>query len=370
MNAIPVRYIDNNGLLQSACADLSQSSTVAVDTEFFRETTYYPIPALVQLFAKEVVYVVDCLTIDNWQPLITLFEDLSVTKVLHSCSEDMEVFYRLLATLPRPVIDTQIAAAIAGLGFSLGYQNIVKQILNEQVDKEQTRSNWLRRPLSSAQIQYAANDVIWLPRVWEHLQSTLNDQGRLNWCEQDCSRLLDVPVPSLLPADFAYLRLKSAWRLSGVELHILRALCTWRENLAQTLDVPRSRVITDACALEISRRRPSSLTHLKHIEQLRDASRAEYGDEIIAIIERAASDDASEWPDALSDRSEPEFKRKLKLLKGLVEQQAKALSLPPEILGRKRELEKILESPTSSEVLQGWRAELLGSKIAEIVSVA
>ena len=359
-------YVESDSELKDACALLLQQDCVAVDTEFFRETTYYPVAAIIQLYAGVNIYIVDCLTIEDWEPLRLLFISKDCLKLLHSCSEDLEIFRLILECEPDYFIDTQIAAAIAGHGFSVGYQNLVAKLLNVEIDKEQTRSDWLQRPLSAKQIHYAANDVRWLIHVWRHLKVELEQAGRLAWCFQDCDGLLNLPLTADDFNDNAYLRVKAAWRLDAEQLNILKQLCSWREDIAQQKDVPRSRIISDACAIELAIKQPKDEQGLLRLQQLRGAARRAYGQTIIMEINAASAISQELWPSVLVDKSAPLFRRKLKLLKTLIADEARIHSLPPEILGRKKELELFLASPETSLLTQGWRGEILKDKISKI----
>jgi len=366
MDDTKIAYIDSNEGLKQACEHLIQRECIAVDTEFFRETTYYPIAAIIQLYAGDDIYIVDCLTIEKWEPLKELFTSDKCLKLLHSCSEDLEIFRLLLGCEPSYLIDTQIAAAIAGHGFSIGYQNLVYVLLDIEVDKEQTRSDWLQRPLSQKQIQYAANDVRWLIDVWQRLKADLEQAGRIAWCFQDCDALLSSAQLNDDVIDKAYLRVKAAWRLNAGQLNTLKALCSWREEVAQSEDVPRSRVISDACAIELATRQPTNLEDLHRLEQLRGGSRRHYGEVIINQVKQSLESESDVWPEALADKSAPPFRRKLKLLKSLIADEARIHSIPPELLGRKKELERFLEAPEASLLVRGWRGEILREKILKI----
>ncbi len=367
MDQAKVCYIDNNQALNLACEQLAKHKVIAVDTEFFRETTYYPVAALIQLFAGEDIYIVDCLTIDDWSSLAALLSKPDCVKLLHSCGEDLEIFRLLLGCEPSPIVDTQIAAAIAGYGFSVGYQNLVSTVLDIDIDKEQTRSDWLQRPLSEKQIHYAANDVRWLLGVWQKLKYELEASDRLPWCLQDCEALLNVADFSGVFLDKAYLRVKSAWRLTTQQLNVLKHICAWREEVAQVSDVPRSRVISDACAMELAQRQPIELSGLYRLQQLRSSSRREHGNAIVELIVRANAMPSDQWPTPLADKSAAPFRQKLKQLKSIVADEAKEHNLPPELLGRKKELELFLESPESSIVMRGWRGDILREKIAKLM---
>jgi len=272
----------------------------------------------------------------------------------------------LLGIEPYPIVDTQIAAAFAGLGYSLSYQNLIASVLQIEIDKEQTRSDWLQRPLTEKQIQYAANDVRWLPQAWLLMQEQLKKLGRLAWCLEDCESLYNGECHPDDNFDSFYLRLKSAWRLSRQELHVLRALCAWREELAQQKDVPRSRIINDACALELAQRQPKEFNHFYRLQELRSSSRKTYGEEILALIVRATQSPSSEWPDQLMDKSAPSYRKKLKRIKAMTVEVAEAHQLPPEIVARKKQLEEVIESGSTNS-LQGWREGLLQTKIIDIL---
>lgn len=366
MEDAKIVYVESNSELKDACALLLQQDCVAVDTEFFRETTYYPVAAIIQLYAGVDIYIVDCLTIEDWEPLRALFTSNECLKLLHSCSEDLEIFRLILECEPYYFIDTQIAAAIAGHGFSVGYQNLVAKLLDIEIDKEQTRSDWLQRPLSQKQIHYAANDVRWLIDVWRHLKLELEQAGRLAWCFQDCEGLLNAPQMTDDFNDNAYLRVKAAWRLDAEQLNVLKELCSWREDIAQQKDVPRSRIISDACAVELATKQPQDNEALLRLQQMRGGTRREHGQTIVLKIKDALAINHELWPGVLADKSAPLFRRKLKLLKNLIADEARIHSLPPELLGRKKELELFLESPEASLLTRGWRGEILEEKIAKI----
>ena len=308
---------------------------------------------------------VDCFDINDWQPLKTLFLNTGIVKLLHSCSEDIEVFQCLLQTQPSPVVDTQLAAAMAGMGFSIGYSSLIKNLLDVEIDKEQTRSDWLRRPLSERQIHYAANDVYWLPAAWSKLESLLQQKDRLSWCLQDCAKLVAQDEISDDDGLDFYKRLRGIWRLNSKELNVVRALCAWREKQARADNVPRGRILSDANIIELSRRAPSTIQQLEKLDGLRLSKHRQFDQIICEIIAEAIAADPTSWPKKLLDRTAPAFKAQIKTLKALVEKEAEAHEIPPELLGRKKELEKYIENPESSEIARGWRGVLLLDKIAQ-----
>ena len=230
------QLIESDAALKSALAEATDSSVVAVDTEFMRRNTFYPQVALVQLCFGEKALLVDPLTITDTSPLAELLTDPGVIKVLHSASEDLEVFSRWLGVLPEPLFDSQRAAALLDLGFGMGYSALVKQICSVDLPKGETRSDWLQRPLTESQCEYAAQDVAWLLPVWRHLQGLCSEQGKEGWVLADGRDA----VATYNAAGNDYLkRMKTAWKLDARQLATLMAVCSWREDTARRRDKDR-----------------------------------------------------------------------------------------------------------------------------------
>src|SRR5690606_30471169 len=244
MSAGALTYIDDNVSLARHCEQWAQAPLLALDTEFVRETTFYPIPGLLQLGIQGAQFLIDPLTIDDWAPLQSLFA-VAIPKVLDACGEDLEVFERLLGCLPQPLFDTQVGAALAGCGYGLGYQALVAQLLEIHVDKEHTRSNWVARPLSAEQCRYASLDVAYLPQMFERISERLATLGRLGWWHEEGERVIAQARTVTEPAAY-YRKLSAGFRLRGAQVAALRDLCAWRELGARQQDVPRGRILKDA----------------------------------------------------------------------------------------------------------------------------
>ncbi len=221
------RWIDSNQLLQACCSDLSTASAIAVDTEFMRTDTFYPVAALFQISDGHHCYLIDPLNIDNFKPLTELFQNQSVVKVFHACSEDLEVFNHFLKCLPYPLVDTQIAAGLLNYGSSLGYASLVNELLGVELEKGETRSNWLQRPLAEKQCTYAMDDVLYLLEVYQKLEVDLKDKKRFSWFQEECKTLLDIAREPVNPSEY-FRRIKSGWKLSRKDLSVLKALSEWR----------------------------------------------------------------------------------------------------------------------------------------------
>ncbi|MGK0442253.1 MAG: ribonuclease D [Pseudohongiellaceae bacterium] len=362
-------YIDNNEQLVLLCESFKTARFLAVDTEFIRTDTFYPIAGLLQLSVGQENYLVDPLTIDQWQPLIDVFIDENIPKVLHSCSEDLEVFDRLLGVLPKPLFDSQIAAAMLGYGFSLSYQNLVNEILSQHVEKGETRSNWLQRPLTASQCHYAALDVEYLSDVYLILQAALKDKGRLEWLQQDCDKLL----VSFKNNQYTYKKVKSAWKLSPKQLNVLDQLIQWREQQAKIRNVPRGRILKDKSCFEIASKLVKTVAVLAKITDVNPKTVRVEGETIIQLVMDASQQDGSEFPAAMVKPLPLQMGTVMKELKAAVVKLSEELNVAQEILVRKKDYEALLRSGLSGnshqlpKTLQGWREGIVGKLLLDKV---
>lgn len=364
-------WIDQDDQLAALCITWRQQAAIAVDTEFMRSETFYPIAGLLQIGDGKGCYLIDPLAIGNNGPLRELMLDPAVTKVLHSCSEDLEVFQRWLGVVPTPLFDTQVAAAFAGLGFSLGYSTLVKNLLNTDIPKDETRSDWLQRPLSIAQLKYAALDVAHILVVYGKLLQLLKANGRLEWVKSDCA---DLVINARKPEDFAnaYQKVGFAWKLRPQELAVLRDLCSWREREARVRDIPRNRLIKEPSLWEIARKKVQDLAHLQKIPDIPSRTVKNDGETILQIVNMALDSDESTWPVRLDPPLAQSEGPLMKSLKNFVREFAEQQQLPPEILIRKKDYEFIVRSGMKGDDyqlplrLQGWRFGLIGEGLLRI----
>ncbi|MES2674706.1 MAG: ribonuclease D [Pseudomonadota bacterium] len=363
----PIWITQNNELLE-LCQRLSQQAAIAIDTEFMRSDTFYPIAGLIQIGDGTQCYLIDPLSITDFSPLSELFQNETVTKVLHSCSEDIEVFSCLLGVVPSPIFDTQIAAAFAGYGFSLGYAPLVKAVLNTEIPKEETRSDWLQRPLSASQIKYAALDVAHMLIIYGMLLQNLKASERLDWVKDDCA---DVVANARKPDNFneSYHKVGFAWKLRAQELAILRDLCIWREIESRSRDIPRNRLIKEPALWEMARKQPQDIVQLQRIDDIPSRTLKNDAQTLLDIIHASANTDADSWPARLVQPLALSEGPLLKALKQCARDAAEALNLPAEILIRKKEYEALVRSGLKGGTytlplrLQGWRYGVIGEKL-------
>lgn len=336
----PVLSVHTDDHLKQLCAQWLNSSMLAIDTEFMRTNTFFPKPALVQIHDGQANYLIDPLRIRDWAPLVEVVSETDSLKVFHACSEDLEVFHRLLGVVPNNLFDTQLAAAFAGKGFSIGYGNLVEELLRVQLPKDETRSDWLQRPLTEAQLDYAAMDVEYLFSIAEILLQHLRPLGRLSWVLDEGQALVESFRESQKPENAA-LRFRAAWRLSARQLALLQRLATWRDFTAQQRNIPRNHVIHDKILYALAENQPTHVAQLRKVVDLSDKAIRRYGEQIVALVQEVQSLDDSVLPEPLSKPPSSRQKATVRLLREKLSEVAEQLDIAAEVLARKKDYEYI-----------------------------
>ena len=337
-------------------------ATVALDTEFMRERTFYPIAALYQIAGDAGIGLVDACAEQGFGALRRLLEDRGVTKVMHSCSEDLEVMECHLGARPSALVDTQVAHAFLSPEFGKSYAALVEHYLGVELPKQQTRSNWLRRPLSPAQLAYARADVAHLPELWRRMRERLVETGRISWFEDEMASVLDRKEAD--PEEY-YLGMKRAWRLGPRELAALRRLAAWREGEARRRDVPRSRTVRDEHLLTLAQ--ADAPTRALVFELLPGGVARRYADALLRAHAEGLAEDAPRPPDRPLSPREGGV---LKAMRDFARSRAEALGFAPELLARKRILEGCIRYFRDTGELPGslgWRMELVGERFSELL---
>ncbi len=366
-------WIAQDHELVELCARLRKQAAIAVDTEFMRSDTFYPIAGLIQIGDGTQSFLIDPLAITDVAPLRELMLDEAVTKVLHSCSEDIEVFECLLGVVPSPIFDTQIAAAFAGLGFSLGYAGLVKAVLNIDIPKDETRSDWLQRPLSTSQLKYAALDVAHMLVIYGKLLQLLKNSNRVQWVKDDCA---DLVINARKPENYsdAYQKVGFAWKLRPQQLAVLQQLCIWRETEARARNIPRNRLIKEPSLWEMARKLPQDAAQLQRVDDIPSRTLKNDTPTLLTIIKESSETDSATWPERLDAPLAQSEGPIMKALKGVVREKAEALAVPAEILIRKKEYEFIVRSGMRGapyqlpERLLGWRYAIIGEALLALAS--
>lgn len=371
---IPFILVDSDAALRDCCQILLSSPAIALDTEFMRTSTYFAKLGLVQLANREHCWLVDPLAISDLEPLRQLLQAPTVLKVLHSCSEDLQVLQTSLGVFPEPLFDTQVAAGFVGEAFAMGYGRLVKALLDIDLDKQETRSDWLQRPLNAAQLYYAAEDVHYLIRAYEVLAERIDKMGRREWVVEDMNALLVAATPE--QPEQAYLRIKAAWQLDHAGLAVLQALATWRELQVRDQDIPRSWLIPDRDLMALAETRPATLAALSAAVELSPKVIRRHGEQLLELINTSRGAEAS-WPEPLPERLPRPAAKLLKELRNRAEEIATSIEMAPELLTRKKDLEPLVraawqgvEPRLEGSLAAGWRRDVIGEPLLELVQKA
>lgn len=356
-------WIRDDKTLLEYCNQWQQLPFITLDTEFLRETTFYPIAGLIQLSDGITPYLIDPLAISDWSTFARLLQNKQTVKVLHACSEDLELLYQLTGVIATPVFDTQLAAAFLGMGLSLGYSPLIKELLHKEISKDEKRSDWLQRPLSAEQEQYAAADVMYLIELYQYFASQLSQQ-KLAWLYEDTQQLAES-YAKLPDYQTLYKNSRQAWRLSSQQLAILKALYAWREEQARTHNIARGRLLKDGSLLMIAQYQPKHLAALAKIPDIHPRTLRKEGETILAVVEQALESPPETWPARLARPLSVNSGKFAKELRTLIFQKATELTICPELLWKKRIIEQLLVSGQATQHYQlpvnvkGWRKEIL-----------
>lgn len=357
----PWFWIDSPEALNDACAQLAQSDVIGVDTEFLRETTFAPIPALIQLGNGQQAWLIDPMAVAPTDAVRHLLGPEGPVKLLHACGEDLEIFQLWLGDIPRPMIDTQVAEGFCCGEAGMGYKRLVEQRLGVDLPKDATRSDWTQRPLTETQCRYAALDVQYLPPIWAQQKAELTASGRLSWVEACCQAMIEVASH---PVDHShyYLRHRQAWRLDARRLAALARLCAWREEEIRRRNIPRGYLANDGQLMTIAERLPKNIYSLADIQGLRPSFIKRDGETVLDMIQKVLALPESELPKTLPSQQGTAWKSTLKPLRAAVNEVAESLGIAPELLMRRREREEWITDwlyGTRPALPDDWRAPLL-----------
>lgn len=350
--------------LRAIVPALARMDVLVLDTEFVRVDTFRPKVGLLQIAGEGVQYLIDPLAVTDLSPLKALITEPAPVKVLHSGSEDLEVLKLLFGAMPGRMHDTQIAAAFLGMGLQLGFAKLVQQLLGLDIPKDEARSDWLARPLSAAQLDYAALDVKYLRPCYDTLMARLKAQGLWDWFDADCALMLAELDQEADPPAEAWRDFSNAWRLEPRQLGVLKALSDWREHEARRLDEPRGFLLKSAALFEVARLRPNGTSALAAIEGVTPRQVRRHGEQILRLVREAEAAPSSSWPRRLPPPLPRESRTVYAALKEQVDAIAERIRVPAEVLMRKRWLDALVlgvvdhgEGAELPAALRGWREE-------------
>lgn len=355
------QIISDRARLEDFAAALASAPGIALDTEFLRERTYRPQLCLLQLACTGTALCVDPLADLPLEVLRPALTRPGAQKILHAARQDLEVLWPVFGALDE-VYDTQIAAGLAGLPAQVGYSELVRRLLGVDLPKGQTRTDWSRRPLTEAQVQYAIDDVVHLQSLRDVLDEQLDRLGRRAWLTEELTDLAREDRLFVDP-DKAWERLRWAGELDPDRLRLLQKLAAWRERRAIDRDRPRSWILDDSGLRGIVLRVPRTAQELAGVPDLTPGFVERSGDAVLAVVEESRLP-ASLPPPSQRPRPDPALQARIKRLGSVVQEQARTLGLAPELLATRRDLEAIARGTPAREALTGWRGALLGDALA------
>ncbi|MDK2972368.1 MAG: ribonuclease [Candidatus Sumerlaeota bacterium] len=367
-------YIESPKALRAFCKRLDPHAPLAVDTEFVGERTYYPELEVIQLTdGAGNTAVVDAKAIGKGEPLAALLTNASREKIFHSGAQDLPILERFAGSIPWPVFDTQLAAAMIGLGAQVSYQNLVEMCLGKRVDKGQTASDWSQRPLKQAQLDYAATDVAHLHALRAYMIERLEKMGRLEWYrEEQQKRAEDSTKRADMADEELYTTVKEWMKLSGRQLAVLRELTAWREQEARRQNVPRKKIMPDPGLVGLSRIIPQSRADVQGARQLPAGPLYRYIDELLPLIRKASELPKEQWPKKPVTQRPDVPAGFVELMQSLVRTMAEQEQIASALLATSSELTSLVNNRHRIEdldlpVLRGWRRELVGAKLIALL---
>src|SRR5690242_2903232 len=347
--------------LAAACSRLAKHPVITVDTEFLRETTYYPLLCVVQMASPEEAVVIDALADGiDLKPFFALMADERVLKVFHAARQDIEIIWHRASIVPHPIFDTQVAAMVLGHGDSIAYDQLVERITGHRPDKTHRFTDWSRRPLSKEQVQYAISDVTHLRDVFIALDADLKKRRRSDWVSEEMEVLTSPRTYDFHP-ERAWERLKTRVRKPR-ELAVLMEVAAWREQEAQGRDVPRSRVLKDDAVGDIATHAPNSLEKLANLRSLpKGFDRSKWGSDIVAAVQRGLARDPATLPKLEKPRNNSNGAAIVELLKVLLRMTSERHAVASKVIATVDDLEQIAaDDHADVAALHGWRRDLFG----------
>ena len=355
------KLITEDSALAEVCAFARQQSAVALDTEFVRTRTLYPQLGLIQLYAGDEVALIDPTTIQDFFPFIALLADDHVTKVLHACGEDLEVFQHTFQQLPQPMCDTQVMANFLGFANSPGFATLVQHYFQIEIDKGASRTDWLARPLSDTQLRYAAADVWYLLPLYQQMQAQLAQTEWQSAVKNECEFLLNKRAHSGKYPDTAYFAIPNAWKLNSLELMRLKILAKWRMEEAMKRDLALNFVVRSENLWAVAKYNPKSTSALLELGLSTSEVRI-HGKKLLQLLEQVKRIDPKDYPLMIQRLTgDPRYKTALKALQQKLTEITPE-NLPQELIASRRSLENLMKwhwlnatKEDFPELLQGWR---------------
>lgn len=363
-----IQYINTADQLGELCGHIQKASWLALDTEFLREKTYYSKFCLLQIATPDWVACVDPIALPELSELFEAIYNPNIVKVFHSCHQDLEIFYQMTGKVPGPIFDTQVAAPLLGYQDNPGYAMLVSSLLNINLNKAHTRADWSKRPLTEAEIQYAADDVIYLCQIYQIMLQKLESLGRAGWLKQDFAELENPDNYQVLP-EKAWLKLRGKNKLTSKQLAIVQALTEWREKTAQAENRPKTWLLRDELVFDMAKLQPETVAELTTIRNINERTVHRYGRKLCELIAIAKNNE----PQPLKEKDKAIKKNQqheaiLDILTALVRIRAEENSLNPTILATRKDLEVLMfNDEEGCPLLHGWRYSMAGKELVGLL---
>lgn len=363
--------IETTAELAAACETLASGEYLTIDTEFLRETTFWPQLCLIQMAGPDIAVIVDPMAKDiDLAPFFELMANTNVVKVFHAARQDIEIIYNLGKLIPHPIFDTQVAAMVCGFGDSVSYDQLVSRIKNVHIDKSSRFTDWSRRPLTEKQLDYALADVTHLRDVYLHLKAELEREGRSLWLTEEMAILEAKETYDIHPDD-AWQRLKMRLK-KPIELAVLQKVAAWREREARNRNVPRGRILKDDGLYEIAQQQPKDVEALSRLRTIpKGWERSAAGTAILEAVNAALELPKAEMPKLPRQNQAPEGAQAAgEMLKVLLKLIAEKQGVAAKIIANSDDLERIASEGPKADVgaLKGWRRELFGDTALKLIN--
>ena len=345
-----------------------KSPYLAIDTEFLREKTYYAKLCLIQVATKDAVAIIDPFKISDLTVMAPVLTDEAIVKIFHASSQDIEILYHETGVVPKPVFDTQVAAALLGKSQQASYAALVQSFCHVTLPKKDSFTDWSRRPLSPSQVEYAADDVTYLPCIYNDMVSELTEKGRLSWLD-DAFAEISNPKKYEVDPRMRYRKLKRINQLSPRQMAAAREFAAWREERAQKLNIPRKWVVSDEQIVEACRREPQSIDELYMVRGLRESLKAGDARRVMQLIKKGLNCPEEDLPSMnANQRSEANVDIAVDLMNALVRLRARENKIAPQTLAPHSELMKLARGHDEDcELLKGWRYHVVGKELSELL---
>ena len=377
------QLIEDYKSLQNLCMQYSNASVLAIDTEFVRTRTLYPKLGLLQVFDGEQLALIDPVAIDDLTPFWQLLTNAKIIKVLHACSEDLEVFLTSGNCKPVNLIDTQIMMSFLGHGLSMGYAAMVAHYTSIELDKSESRTDWTKRPLSQKQLNYASADVEHLFNIYPKLLKEIEQAGNLDYAKKETELLVERKFTPI-DENSLYRQIKSAWRLNPKQLNALQHLTKWRYQQAKSRDLPLGFVVKEHTLIAVAQHIPQSLSAMNNISGAEVLDIRHKGKAMLAVLKQASNDDAADYPEKIQRLDEyPGYKQIFKKVKAFLISKAEHHNLAVENIASKKQINQFLtwqfnlnnirelvanagsSSAYSVDLLSSWRHEVVGEALQQ-----